>query len=380
MNFSALTAFLDQLVDWRIPGLDCAVFVKGKPVCRYQAGYADIEAARPVIAGDLYNLYSISKLFTCTAALQLFEQGRFLMTDPVADYLPEFKDLSVQSANDAGTVALTRANAGIRIRDLFTMSAGLTYNLDTPAIQAVKEKSQQRCPTREIIRAIAQTPLIFEPGTHWNYSLCHDVLGGLIEVISGRKFSDYLAENIFRPLEMRDTGFRVPGEENKRMASLYRFSEIKDKAVRIPLENSYKLGGEYESGGAGLISSVDDCIRFVDTLCRKGLSQKGERILASRTVDLMRTNHLDETQLKDFNWIQMSGYGYGLGVRTLIDPTKAGSLSPVGEFGWGGAAGAYALIDPENELSVFYAQHLLNSQEPFIHPRIRNLVYRCLES
>ena len=141
----------------------------------------------------------------------------------------------------------------------------------------------------------------------------------------------------------------------------------------------FRLGSEYESGGAGLISSVDDYIKFANVLCNKGKTQKGEKILSECTIDLMRTNHLDKTSMKDFNWIQMRGYGYGLGVRTMIDKAKGGSLSSIGEFGWGGAAGTYAMIDPENEITVFYAQHMLNNQEPYVHPRIRNIVYQCLE-
>ena len=379
MNFKGLETFLDDITKWRIPGAECAVYYRNKPVFRYSAGYADIKSKKPITADNLYNLYSTSKVITCTAALQLFEKGKFLMTDPISEYLPEFNEMYIQKKIENGENELVKAENSIKIQDLFTMSAGLTYNINSVSIQAVKETTQNKCPTRDIVKAIANDPLMFEPGTHWNYSLCHDVLGGLVEVISGKKFSEYLVENIFKPLEMKDTGFYLTDEKKQRMATQYRFDEIPNSATEVSLTNDYKFGSEYESGGAGLISSVDDYIKFANALCNKGKAQNGEKILSRHTIDLMRTNHLDETLLKDFNWIQMSGYGYGLGVRTMIDKAKGGSLSPVGEFGWGGAAGTYVMIDPDNGVAVFYAQHMLNSQEPYVHPRIRNIVYDCLD-
>lgn len=373
-----METFLDNITKWRIPGADCIVYHKNKQVFRHTAGYADIKSKRPVTADNIYCLYSATKVITCAAALQLFEKGKFLMTDPVWEYLPELKEMYIQKTDEKGRAELIKAVNSISIRDLFTMSAGFTYNMDTPAIRAVKEKTGNRCPAREIIKAIASDPLLFEPGTHWNYSWCHDVLGVLIEVISGRKLSEYLNENIFEPLEMSDTGFCLPEDKKSRMATQYRFDDEKNIAEEIPSDNAFV--SEFESGGGGLISSVDDYIKFANALCNKGRSQKGEQILSGCTIDLMRTNQLDETSLKDFNWIQMRGYGYGLGVRTMIDPAKGGSLGPVGEFGWGGAAGSYAMIDPDSELAVFYAQHLLNNQEPYVHPRIRNIVYKCLDT
>lgn len=380
MNFKALESFLDQITQWRIPGADCAVYHKNQPVFRYSAGYADIQSQKPITPDNLYNLYSTSKVITCTAALQLFEQGKFLMNDPVWEYLPEFKEMYIKKTLPNGNIELVKAVNSITIRDLFTMCAGLTYDLYTPSLQAVKKETSGRCPTREVVKALAKDPIMFEPGTHFNYSLCHDVLGGLVEVISGMKFSQYLDENIFKPLGMKDTGFYLTDEKKQRIATQYVFDDNACKVVEVPITIEYVFGSEYESGGAGLISSVNDYIKFANALCNKGKAPNGERILNSRTIDLMRTNHLDETCLKDFNWPHMTGYGYGLGVRTMMDKAKNGSLSPVGEFGWPGAAGAYGLIDQENEVAVFYAQHLLNSQEAYVHPRLRNLVYKCLDA
>lgn len=379
MDFTDLKVFLDKITKWRIPGADCIVYYQNKPVFRYSAGFADVEKRRPVTAGNLYYLYSATKLITCAAALQLLEKGRYLLNDPVSEYLPEFAQMNIRKVDESGHESIVKAKNPITIRELFSMTGGLSYDLDSPSIREIKKSTQGRCPTRETVKAIASEPLLFEPGTHWNYSLCHDVLGCLIEVISGEKFSDYIKEHILIPLGMKDTGFYLTEEKKSRLAAQYQFNDDTRKAEVIPKINGYRLGSEYESGGAGLISSVDDYITFANALCNGGLALNGERILSRYTVDLMRTNQLNDTMQQDFNWPHMAGYGYGLGVRTMINRAKGGSLSPFGEFGWGGAAGSYVIIDPENHLALFYAQHMLNNQEPYVHPRIRNILYHCLE-
>lgn len=228
------------------------------------------------------------------------------------------------------------------------------------------------------MKAIAQQTLSFEPGTHWQYSLCHDVLGGLIEVVSGKNFGDYLKESIFEPVGMKDTSFTFNQEVEKRMASQYIYQDESGRYEQISKHNCFRIGTDYESGGAGLISCTEDYGLFVNALCNDGVTASGERIISRATIDLMRLNHLCETALPDFNWAHLTGYGYGLGVRTMIDRAKGGSLSPVGEFGWDGAAGSYALIDVDNRLGVFYMQHMKNGKHPYIHPRLRNIVYQCL--
>lgn len=300
------------------------------------------------------------------------------MFQPVSDFIPEFRNMKVAHRMLNGDVEIVPAMRPIRIQDLFTMTGGLSYDLDSPAIRRIRRETDGRCPTLATVKAIADEPLLFEPGTHWNYSLCHDVIGALIEVISGKRFGDYLKEYIFDPLGMKDTSFCLPEEKRHRMAAQYRF----DSGTRtyVPKQgNDYVFGSEYESGGAGLISTVDDYMRFAEALCRFGTAENGERILSANSVKLMRMNHLTPQTLPDFNWIHLSGYGYGLGVRTLLDPTRISTLCVEGEFGWSGAAGAYVIIDPENEVTVYYAQHMLSCQEEYIHPRLRNVVYADLQ-
>lgn len=378
MNFKHLDEFLKRITDKIVPGADCAVYYHHEPVYRECYGYADVETKRPLTTNTMYSIYSLSKIITCTAALQLFERGEFNMFQPLSDFIPEYRNMNIARRLVNDKIELSRAMRPIRIGDLFTMTAGLSYDLESPSIKRVTRETNGRSPTLDIIRALADEPLLFEPGTHWNYSLCHDVLGALIEVISGQQFGDYLKKNIFDPIGMPDTSFRLPEEKKPRMATKYIYLND-SKTYTLNPGVAYVFGTEYESGGAGLYSCAGDYMKFVETLCRLGTAANGERILSPRTVNIMRTNHLTSVTMPSFNWIHLLGYGYGLGVRTLVDPSRISTLSPVGEFGWSGATGGFAVIDPETELSIFYAQHMQNSQEEFIHPRLRNIVYAALE-
>ncbi|MBE6999748.1 MAG: beta-lactamase family protein [Ruminococcaceae bacterium] len=379
MNFDKLDRLLTHLVeDKGVPGVEIAIHQGGNEIYRGFEGFADREAERIHSGRDIYNLYSMSKVITCTAALRLFEEGRFLMTDPLAAYIPEFANMTVREMDQKGNEILRPAKKQITVADLFTMSAGLNYNYWNDATRKVQAETEGRCPTRAFVGALAATPLQFEPGTHWNYSLCHDVLGGLIEVISGMTFGEYLKKNIFDPVGMPDTGFKINEEQQSRLAGHYRFDDELGYAVRIEPRSSHFIGSEYESGGAGLFSTVADYMRFAESMTAGGVTPDGYRILCKNTIDLMRTNHLDPVRMVDYDWIQLAGYGYGLGVRTMVDRSK-GALSSIGEFGWDGAAGSWVLMDPARELTVVYGQHMLNGLHPYILPRLRNVIYSCIE-
>lgn len=373
-QFKALADFLDHLTnDIGIPGCSVAVYKEHTPLFKYSSGYADRESNIKMCGNELFNLYSTSKVITCACALTLLEKGKFLLSDPLCEYIPEYADMNILVKADNGQTTLVKAKNKIKVCDLFTMSAGLNYNLQSDSIKNALAKCESRS-TTDIVRAIAGEPLSFEPGTRWQYSLCHDVLGGFIEIVSGKSFGQYLNEAILEPCGMSSTGFDIGKLDSSRLAKQYRFDYSKKRAFPES-GNIYKLSDAYESGGAGLISCVDDYILFADAMANGGVASNGNRILSRYTIDLMRTNHLDSIALADLNWSVLSGYGYGLGVRTMMHREKGGIIGSVGEFGWGGAAGAYAMIDPENKLSVFYAQHMLNNLEPYVHPRIRNIVY-----
>lgn len=378
MDFTKLTEFLDTLPALGVPGVDCIVKKGYTTVYRHQAGFSDREAKKPMQGDESFFLYSSSKPITCTAVLQLYERGKLLLTDPLENYIPEFRSMQVQQQRGNGETFLTPARGPITIAHLMSMTAGLNYDLRSPAIQQVAAQTQGRCPTQQVIRAMASQPLCYEPGTRWQYSLAHDVLGALVEIVSGETFGEYLHDHIFSPLEMTHTRFAHSGDLPENMMAQYLRNNDTGEVTPMGLVNEFILGSEYESGGAGLVSTVADYAKFVAAMANGGIAHNGYPLLSQNTIDLMRRNQLSDVQMADFDWPQFAGYGYGLGVRTMVDPARGGANSPLGEFGWGGAAGTYLLIDPENHVSMFYAQHMRESMEPYIHPRLRNVLYSCL--
>ncbi|UZQ86965.1 beta-lactamase family protein [Thermoclostridium stercorarium] len=314
-------------------------------------------------------------MFTCTAVMQLIEKGLIGLDSPVSDYLPEYKNLTVKT--DRGIVP---AKNPMTIRHLLSMQSGLNYNLDAPSILKIKKETNNQATTRQVIAALANEPLDFEPGTHFQYSLSHDVLGAVIEVVSGQRLGEYFKKNIFEPLGMKNTGFELTPERKANMSDLFSFDMNTMTSTPVPNHNRYVLTRNYESGGAGLISTVDDYLLFLDAMCHGGTSKDGYRLLSKESIDLMRRDQLNEVSKKDFDLFGRHGYSYGLGVRTLIEKEKSGVKSPLGEFGWDGAAGAYALIDVTNNLAIFYIQHVLQCGYVYnvIHPKVRDLTYEML--
>lgn len=374
MDFSRLAAFLDRLPPRGIPGVDCAVTLDGETVFRHGAGEFAEDA--------LYFIYSASKPITCTAALQLYERGDFLLNTQVREFLPEYADVTVRHRLPDGSEEIRPATRPVLMRDLFAMSAGLTYDTNSPAFQELNARTNGAPTTREVAAAMAKSPLMFEPGEHWNYSMCHDVLAAVVEVISGKRFSDYLQENIFDPVGMPDTGcvVRFPEEKRARLAKQYAFDEKEERAHEIESRCTFDLGPNHESGGGGLYSTLTDYTAFAAALANDGMTKSGKRLLSPATINLMRTNMLSEQATRDVNWIQLDGYGYGLGVRTMIDKALGGSNGSLGEFGWSGMAGAYLMVDPDRRLTVTYMQHMVNNLEAYTHPRLRNITYACLEA
>ena len=217
----------------------------------------------------------------------------------------------------------------------------------------------------------------FEPGTRFRYSLCHDVLGALVEVWSGLSLGEYMKQNIFDKIGMHNTFFGVPKDEEhlSRMAALYKFDENK-KPKKQPLDCPYNLSEDYQSGGAGLTSCCDDYSKFLDTIACGGIAKNGNRILKEDTINLWKTNQLSDKAQEDFYRLR-EGYGYGLGVRTHTIPERSGNLSPVGEFGWDGAAGAFSMVDCDNKISLTYFQSIF-SWDVKIQTEMRNALYKDL--
>lgn len=393
MNFNALKDFMDHLTNWRIPGNDISVYVDNQEVFRYQSGYMDVENKIKMNDQCLLNIYSASKVTTAVAGMQMLEKGKFLLDTPLYDFFPEFKEMYVKGEHGE----IRKAEKPITIRHLFSMTSGLDYGMPENLLKEAGEKTHGRYDTVEVIKCMAAKTLTFEPGTRWQYGLSHDILAGVVEEISGMKFRDYVRENIFEPLGMKESFYHRDSEVQKRMAPQYIF--INDESAGMDLVEAqsndlskcgghleltdgkveFVFGREYDSGGAGIVTSVKDYSKLANALANGGAGTTGERVLSSAAIELMKTNQLTQSMKGDFNWPQLAGYGYGLGVRTMIDKAAGGSLSSIGEFGWGGAAGATILVDTDKKLAVFYAHHMLNQQESYYQPRLRNVVYSCLD-
>lgn len=339
--FRKLEALFDSFIKMGVPGYECAIMKDGHTLYRASGGYSDIDKKIPMTLNERYNIYSCSKVITCVAAMQLYEKGLFGLEDRLDKFMPEFCDMTV--ATKEGVI---KAQNPILIKHLFNMTAGFSYNTVSPMLMKAREQTCGSCQTRETMKYLAKEPLLFEPGSYWNYSLCHDVLAALTEVITGERFGEYVSKNIFEPLSMTRSTFLLPDNELDTLCEQYRFDKKAKRAVNVGKNIvSYKFGTLYESGGAGAISTVDDYMKFLEAV------RIGDIIIGKETVDLMTRDFLDDNS-RQYYWY--TDYGYGLGVRT---PIKNKSY----DFGWGGAAGAFLMIDREHGISAYYSQHLLSS-------------------
>lgn len=378
-DFAKVKAYIDKMHDdWHTPSCDVAVFVNGQPVYRYMVGHADEGKTHPIDRNTLYWMYSCSKPITVAATMQLVEQELLELDAPVARYLPEYTDAFYLKDGVPQKVGDT-----MTVRHLFTMSAGLNYNLTSDGILWAREAYGNNATTRQLAAAFIRTPLDFAPGDRFQYSLCHDVLAAIVEVVSGQRYGDYLREHIFTPLGMNNTGFFPNAEQRERLADQYM---VDAATLEHTLLDRYSvpfcLSAQHESGGAGMFSCTDDYARFAVAMTNGGISPDGVRILRPETVDLIRTPQMRSVVSNDTftgAFACGSGYDYGLGVRVLTDKSN-GQRSSIGEFGWDSAAGSYVLMDPETGVTIVYNQHVRNwsAAHHYMHAPLRDAVYEAL--
>ncbi len=389
MDFSDIKNLLDEMIEWRIPG-NCIVVYKGREkLFEYCSGYSVLKEKVPMTPDKLFNIYSCTKVATCAAALQLYEKGLFLLDTPVYEFIPEFRDIKVKKKGEE-----ERAPASpVTMRHLFTHTSGLKYDLLTENVRKVKEETSDRMDTLPVIRGFIKDGLSFDPGEKFQYSLSHDVLAGVVEVISGMRFRDYMKKNIFEPLEMDSACFDNEDVKDK-VAEQYSFwdkkhisGKWKENAEKYGIEinggylirsdhrilSELKPGPEYDSGGAGITVSVPDFAKLTAALASEGSGPNGERILSKGTVRLMMTN-----QMRGKLFDPKTGYGYCLGAKTLVDKAKAGRISEEGEFGWPGAAGSMMMIDTQTGISLFYGQHVIAAMTNNYELKIKNAVYKAI--
>lgn len=374
-----------EISEDRVKGASALVLHKGREIYCGSFGYADAEKGIPMKRDTIIRLFSMTKPVTAAAVMLLAERGELDVWDPVSKYLPCFREMKVWD-EEKGEIPAERE---ITIYDLLNMTSGITYPDEATepgrrmgaVVKAyvAKRESGESVDTQEYMRGIASVPLVFQPGDRWMYGFSADVLGGVVEAASGRSFSAFLQEEIFEPLEMLDTGFFVPKEKLERFAQAYDATEN----GLIPHTGSH-LGEYYgedvafESGGAGLVSTLDDYSHFASMLTHKG-TYNGKQILGRKTVEFMIQNRLTDYQRRDMNWDSTRGYGYGCLMRILTDQGEAGTNASLGEFGWDGWTGNYVTMDPSEDLVfLYFIQRCGAGMTPVVR-KLRMATYGALE-
>lgn len=353
-------------------------------------GMADRESKQAMQSDSLYRIYSMTKPVTAVALMMLYEQGLFLLEDPIAKYLPEFANLKIAAIGEDGKPELRAPLRAPTIRDLLRHTAGFTYGLfsNTPVDKAYRDAELFKSKTLEdFIARLSEQPLLLEPGTRWHYSVAVDVQGRLIEVLSGQRLSDFFRTEVLEPLGMHDTFFVVPEDKTHRMAQLYKpkgteinwneawaFTSEQELVVAdAELSQAYYDGSTFESGGAGLVSTTYDYLRFALMLVNGG-ELDGVRLLSPRTIDHMRANHIQGMDHSGL-W-SLDAFGLGMGI-TWDTSTKSGELGADGAYGWGGAAGTNFWVDPkDNIVGIFMVQSVPHQTD--LAKKFRVLTYQAL--
>lgn len=406
------SARLKQVAAWlqtqvsseRLAGASLAIARRGRVVFQETAGLSD-QASGQAFAGDtIVRIFSMTKPITTVAAMMLYERGCFQLDHPVARYIPAFEQTQVWLGGDLTNTAPQATR--MTVRQLMTHTSGLTYGfmnqnvVDEDYRARGLDQNKETC-LADWVDQLAAVPLLCQPGTEWHYSVATDVLGRLVEIWSGQSLADFFEQEIFGPLGMIDTGFSVPADQAHRFSSLYRPSSgavmgaksppanpLKDRDPGLllldPMATSpYFKTPKFQSGGGGLVATIDDYCRFCQMLMNGGILDKA-RLLSPKTIDYMRLNQLpngaDLAAMGQAVWSETNyeGIGFGIGWAVVIDPVKANIVASVGEHHWGGAASTFFWLDPKEDLFVVFLTQLLPSSTYPLRRELRAQVYQAL--
>ncbi len=368
-----LHAYLEKSVaEGRRAGAIMLIARDGK-IADWQAfGYRDLEAKAPMQKDTICRLYSMSKIITSVAVLQLLEEGKFELNDPVEQYIPELRGVKVFTGGTADAPLLADPKRPITIKHLLTHTSGMVYgSMGKTAVHQVFEKVNVfgAKSLKEFVERAARVPLISDPGEQFNYGISTDVLGYLVERVSGMPFDQFVAKRVTGPLAMVDTTFDLPEQKLGRLSKIYT-TNAKGKLEAQPREPYNGV----PSGGGGLYSTTADYLRFAQMLLNGG-ELDGVRILGKKTVELMMVNHLNAMARQTTPWNEYEGFGLGGSVR--IDLAKGASLGSVGSFGWSGAATTYVRIDPkERTVVLLYTQY--RPMDDRMYAEFSTLFYQAL--
>jgi CubicO group peptidase (beta-lactamase class C family) len=373
----------------KIPGSITLVARRGQVCYLDIQGHRDVERGTPMTEDSILRIYSMSKPITSLAMMTLHEQGLFSLDDPVHRFIPAWRDLRVWRAGSLPLFETVSPERPMTIRDLFMHTSGLTYdflrasNIDYAYRKLQVGRVRPGYTLQDMFDELAQLPLEFSPGERWNYSLSTDVLGYLVEVISGQSLPDYLDSVIFKPLGMVDTHFEIPADKVDRFASCYTRNMNKGKDLTDDGQDSEYANRSFYSGGGGLVSTVGDYYRFCQMLLNGG-TLEGRRIIGPRTLAFMTRNHLpggkDMTAFATggFSESAYDGVGFGLGFANSLDPVRNGHPGSAGSYFWGGLASTLFWVDPLEEMIVLFMTQLIPSRTFNFRGQLENIIYAAL--
>ena len=403
MNISHLSniqnMFDEVVAQNKVAGLNCVIYKDNKELGYWQSGYANIEKKIPFGRDTIARLYSMSKPVTNVAAWILIEKGKLELCDERDKFIPEFRELTVCSESGKNGKPY-KAFRRITVQDLLNMTSGYTYgawseqspcgeHLTSELIGELNKDvtSDFKISTMEVARRLAKIPVSFEPGTDYNYGLSADILGAVIEVVSGMKLSEFMKKNIFEPLGMNDTAFYVPEEKLGRLANVYKSEEYEQNKYKLSLFESPNLGIQpfmnhepaFESGGAGLCSTLDDYLKFAQMLLNGG-EFNGRRILQKKTVEYFANARLraDLQQRFDQKMGHLCGYTYCNLMRVAYEKGRCNVITENGEFGWDGWLGPYVSVDLQNKLIIVMLMQKTDSGTWEATRKLKNIVYSWL--
>lgn len=389
-NFQKMDDLLKNFAEHSVPGCACTIMKKDEIIYEGYAGYADIDTKERIHAKSMFRQASTTKLFTYAIVAMLYEEGKFLLSDPIYEYLPEWKNMTKYGTRPNNELEIVPLENPITIKDVVTMACGLPYcmfpdvNSNQPVIAAMSKalltiSGEQRPTLREEVRAVSQVPVLFEPGTHWLYGFGSEITGAIVEEIIGKPLRTVFKERMIEPLGLKDTDTYITEHNRQQVVKDY-MKEEDGSFTKTSSDSDAAYDLHYTPVGArvGLLTSSNDYAIFMQMLANGGY-HKGERLLGRKTIDLLRTNYLNETQLKDFNNTYLAGYGYGLGFRTLMDKSAGNHNGSIGAFGWTGGSGIWVEADPVEEVSIVYMHNMRPNEELYHHLRVRTVAYGCLD-
>jgi CubicO group peptidase (beta-lactamase class C family) len=386
-NLEQLSVVIQKEIDaGEIAGAAIRVIHNNEVFYQDELGFADIENKIPIQQDTIYRMFSMSKPVTAVATMILYERGQINLLAPVSDYLEGFHNQQVLTSD--GLIPVKRA---VTIQDLLNMTSGIAYPDESfevgrkmQKVFSEVERSYHKgikVSTVEFANRIGRVPLEFQPGDHWRYGASADVIGAIIEVISGKSFGQFLKDEIFSPLNMVDTDFYVPKEKLNRFSKAYEF-DAEAKSL-IPFTGDmlaifdYMTPPSFESGGAGLVSTIKDYSRFALMLANNGV-HNGIRILGRKSVEYLSSPQLTPAQAITYDWDAQVGYNYGNLMRSMVNPVKAASNGSIGEFGWDGWTGNHFMVDPKEKLVMLYMIQLCGGTNPSMLRKLHSIIYGAI--